>query len=69
MTKETKNAMRRIKRKLEKAICLHTTACGHEENVREALNAEFDLIEIIQAELEKRDEARASFLRAFGDEK
>jgi uncharacterized protein YqeY len=56
MNNDTKNAMRQIKRRLDKTIRLFETACGYEENVRTASNSLDGLTRLIESELIKRDE-------------
>jgi hypothetical protein len=53
MTKYTQNTMRKVKRKLDKIIKLHVVACGYEENLHQAWDAEAELLVFLETEFEK----------------
>jgi hypothetical protein len=56
MNANTKKVMDLVRRRLTKTINLHLRACGRDEDVKRAFDAEFYLIDLIQIELVKRDD-------------
>lgn len=45
--------MRKVKRKLAKIVELHVTACGYEENLYQAWDAEAELLVFLETEFDK----------------
>ncbi len=57
-SKNVKNTVRRIARRLDKTIYLHETACGHEENIIEAMASRDKLLKLIEIELHAMEGGR-----------
>lgn len=55
--------MTAIKRNMTRVINMHMSACGHEGPVHRAIQAEFELHRLIEAELDKRTKKLENFSR------
>jgi hypothetical protein len=58
MKKEHRKILAKIRRKLSKVVDLHSYACGRDEDLNKAFQAEDDLMNLIKEELEKPSESR-----------
>ena len=53
MTKETRKTMAKIRRRLIHVVNLHNKACGYNDELEKAFQAEDKLLEFIASELDR----------------